>query len=232
METLLAIDTSTSQASVALAIGDAMHHCEQGNIREHAQYLLPMIDQLLTQAGVTLSSLDGIVLGRGPGSFTGLRIACSVVKGLAYAHDMPIYPVSSLAAIAEAVFDEELKSVIDENRVEFGGVLTIIDARMQEVYWDYYTVDGAHLEERVSSVSAIKLPEQRPFILAGVGFEDYLCELPQVIQRHCIKHQTVFPNGQAMIRFVRAGRSSPVSAGEVLPIYVRNQVVSKGVSGG
>ncbi len=222
MNRLLAIDTSTSRASIALAVGEHLYHAEQGNIREHAQYVLPMVQQLLTEADVTMASLDGIVMGQGPGSFTGLRIACSVVKGLAYAHSLPVYPVSSLAAIAEGVFYTER---------DCHQVLTLIDARMHEVYWDCYQTNGEHLENRVGPISTLVLPESNPLIIAGVGFEDYLSALPAEIQRQCIKQQVVFPDARAMIRLVRAGRVTPVSAGEALPVYVRNQVV-QGASGG
>lgn len=222
MNRLLAIDTSTSRASVALAVGEQIYYTEHNNIREHAQHVLPMVQQLLTEADVSLSSLDGIVMGQGPGSFTGLRIACSVAKGLAYAHDLIIYPVSSLAAIAESVFYTAQNPQ---------AVLTLIDARMQEVYWDYYQVNGEHLEHRVGPISTLVLPEVNPLLIAGVGFEAYISALPIAIQRQCINQYVVFPDAQAMIRIVRAGRVTPVSAGEALPVYVRNQIV-QGASGG
>ena len=97
---LLAIDTSTEHATVAVTAHGELFSEEQGSMRQHAQFLLPMVERMLGLAGLSLTQLDGIVFGRGPGSFTGLRIACSVAKGLAYAHDLPLYPVSSLAAIA------------------------------------------------------------------------------------------------------------------------------------
>lgn len=222
---LLAIDTSTSRASVALTVGSDVYHAEQGNLREHAQHLLPMVDQLLAQGGVTLSQLDGIVFGRGPGSFTGLRIACSVVKGLAYPHDLPVYPVSSLAAIAEEVFytQPELSSKTS--------VLAILDARMHEVYWDCYAKDGLHLDDKVGPVSSIALTTNDPFILAGVGFDGYLAKLPEIIQQQCMQQREVYPDARAMIRIVAAGRVSPMSVGDVLPVYVRNQV-THGASNG
>lgn len=225
MNQLLAIDTSTSQASVALAVGEQFYHTEQGNIREHAQYVLPMVQQLLTEAGVTMASLDGIVMGQGPGSFTGLRIASSVVKGLAYAHSLPVFTVSSLAAIAEAVFYAE------PDMSPARTVLTLIDARMNEVYWDSYQANGDHLENRVGPISTLVLPDDNPLIIAGVGFEAYLSALPAAIQSRCIQQHIIFPDARAMIRLVRAGRVTPVSAGEALPVYVRNQVI-QGVSGG
>lgn len=235
MNRLLAIDTSTSRASVALAVGENVYDAEQGNIREHAQYLLPMVQQLLTEADVTMASLDGIVMGQGPGSFTGLRIACSVAKGLAYAHSLPVYPVSSLAAIAEAVFygrvNKEANGDVSTRVSQEPAVLSLIDARMHEVYWDCYQANGEHLENRVGPISTLVLPDSSPLIIAGVGFEEYMSALPEAIQRQCIRQQVVYPDARAMIRLVRSGQVNPVSAGEALPVYVRNQVV-QGASGG
>ena len=85
---LLAIDTSTDHATVALAFGNELLSEEQGSMRQHAQFLLPMVERLLTSASLSFSQLDGIVFGCGPGSFTGLRIACSVAKAFAFAHDL------------------------------------------------------------------------------------------------------------------------------------------------
>lgn len=221
----LAIDTSTTRASVALTVADKVYHAEHNVLREHAQSVLPMVEKLLTQAAISLSQLDGILFGRGPGSFTGLRIACSIVKGLAYAHNLPVYPVSSLAAIAETMFHSEQK-LAPETRV-----LTMIDARMQEVYWDCFSSNGENTGEQVSSVSSIQVVGDGPLIIAGVGFEDYVKALPEKIQRQCLYQKVVFPDALAMIRLVVAGKIAPVSANDALPIYVRNQVVQGGSGG-
>ena len=223
---LLAIDTSTSRASVALSTGTEVYHTMQDNLREHAQHLLPMIDKLLSQGGISLNQLNGIVLGRGPGSFTGLRIACSIVKGLAYPHDLPVYPVSSLAAIAENVFFSY--SDVTPNMQ----VLSILDARMHEVYWNCYSVDGHHLDDQVGPISSIILTSNTPLVLAGVGFETYLSQLPQTIQQRCLQQYEVYPDARAMIRIAASGKVTPLTAGEALPVYVRNQVTQGGASNG
>ena len=97
---LLAIDTSTEVASVAVLLDEAIFCTELESQKTQAQLLLPMIDKLMIDTGIQMNQLDGIIFGCGPGSFTGLRIACSIAKGLAYAHDLNLIPVSSLAAIA------------------------------------------------------------------------------------------------------------------------------------
>lgn len=223
----LAIDTSTSRASVALSVHGHISHAEQGQIREHAQHLLPMVQQLLLEGGISLSELDGIVCGRGPGSFTGLRIACSIVKGLSYPHDIPIYPVSSLTAIAEEVF---------YTQPEAKGVLAIIDARMQEVYWNYYLPQPredvpfeklsyrAQLEEQVGPLTSISLTPSNAIILAGVGWENYANDLSPSLQKQCMQRSEIYPDARAMIRIVEKGGSMAMSADEILPVYIRNRV--------
>lgn len=214
---LLAIDTSTERASVAVTCGDELLEETQSNLRQHAQFLLPMVDQLLKTADLSFKQLDGIVFGAGPGSFTGLRIACSVAKGLAYAHDLPMYPISSLASIAYHV---KLSEGFDTT------VLSMIDARMQQVYWGYFTNSCFQVSEQVSSAHDIHVSSQ-PVILAGVGLETYLPHLSQSI----VKHIERYPSASAMIRLAQTGNFSPVTAAEALPVYIRNQVTSGGSNG-
>jgi tRNA threonylcarbamoyladenosine biosynthesis protein TsaB len=215
---LLAIDTSTEFATVAVAAHGEIYSEEQGSQRQHAQLLLPMVERLLASAGLSFSQLDGIVFGRGPGSFTGLRIACSVAKGLAYAHDLPLYPVSGLATIAYDVYHREMEQLADAN------VLAMIDARMHQVYWGRFTGESFSVLEQVSSVADITLTLERPLILAGVGCELYISQLPVDIRARIVKECTIFPKAASMIRLVQSGLILAVSASEALPVYVRNEV--------
>ena len=106
---LLAIDTSTEQASVGLLNDDVVTERFHPSQRQHAHFLLPLIDELLSDSSVSLNQLDGIIFGRGPGSFTGIRIACSVAKDLAYAHDLPLFTCSTLSAIAEEALTKHIR---------------------------------------------------------------------------------------------------------------------------
>ncbi|MDP3561103.1 MAG: tRNA (adenosine(37)-N6)-threonylcarbamoyltransferase complex dimerization subunit type 1 TsaB [Legionellaceae bacterium] len=215
----LAIDTSTERATVAIAANGMTYSDEQSNLRQHAQCLLAMIDGLLTQAALTLNQLDGIVYGCGPGSFTGLRITCSVAKALAYAHDLPLFPVTSLQTIANEVFYQE--TTLDNST----GVLACLDARMHELYWAYYEPKSKVIPEiRVSAASDIFVPSEASFVLAGVGLDPYIPQLPADIQARAFHQRTIFPNAEAMIRLVQTGAIQAVSAAEALPLYVRNQV--------
>lgn len=225
MMTLLAIDTSTERATVALAVGDAVFHDEKHSVREHAMCLLPMVEGLLTAASLSLNQLDGIVFGCGPGSFTGLRITCSIAKALAYAHDLPLYPVSSLAAIANEVYYTATDLQPD------GHVFAMLDARMQQVYWADFTHINDSPIEQVSAAQDVVWTSATPLIIAGVGLDAYAPFWPQSIQALALTPRLVYPDARAMIRVVRAGGVQAVSAAEALPVYVRelhfNQVEGK-----
>ena len=141
MNRLLALETSTDACSVALRVGDELFVDHRETPRAHARLLLPSIEALLSRAGIAGSQLDAVVYGRGPGSFTGLRIGCAVAQGLAFAHDLPTLGVSSLEVLAEAARSEHPDCV---------GVVTLLDARMDEYYGAAWRVHGpAHLEALV-----------------------------------------------------------------------------------
>src|SRR5262249_38085098 len=141
--------------------------------RVQAETLLPMVDQLLSGAGLALTSLDAIAFGRGPGAFTGLRVAASVAQGLAFGAGLPVVPVSDLAALATGA-------------VRLHGahqVLACMDARMQEVYWCAYGVEGDSVRpaapESLSPPEEVKTPQGGSWFGAGSGWEAY----PVLVQR-------------------------------------------------
>jgi len=215
MMNLLAIDTSTDIATVAISSSGKIYKAEQGGLQKHAEYLLPLIESLLINANLTLEQLDAIVFGSGPGSFTGLRIACSVAKGLAYAKDLPLYPVSSLLAIAYEAYLTEKRDV---------NILAMIDARMNQVYWGCYNKQLDIVEEKVSSISDLAINLDKQVVLAGVGYEAYEELLSSEIQEKIINKCQIYPKAEAMIHLVEAQKIKSVSAEDALPIYVRNQV--------
>lgn len=214
---LLAIDTSTEIASIALQVGEEIFSAEQLSQKNHAQWLLPAIDRLMVEAGLLLHQLDAIVFGCGPGSFTGLRITCSIAKGLAYAKDLPLIPVSSLSAIAYLAFEQQQ----DKKRP----VLAVLDARMQQMYWAYFDESNFFPSCQVSAVQEILLPQQQELVLAGVGIEEYSADFPLAIQNQIQAKITVYPKAQTMIRLSQSVGIQAVSAAEAQPLYVRNQIV-------
>ncbi len=222
---LLAIDTSTERISVAIAVKEAIISEEHDSPREHTRLLLPIIERLLAESGLTLNQLDAIVFGSGPGSFTGLRIACSIAKGLAYAQDLPLVPVSGLVAIVdEARFQQP-------QLAESAQILALIDARMQQLYWGCYRPGEIRTVERVSAIHEIKTDIDLPLIIAGVGYESYLLQGPGSVLPQEIMQLKIYPSATAMLRLAQSGKLPSVSAAAALPSYVRNQIV-QGESGG
>ncbi|HYQ37739.1 MAG TPA: tRNA (adenosine(37)-N6)-threonylcarbamoyltransferase complex dimerization subunit type 1 TsaB [Pseudomonas sp.] len=148
MTTLLALDTATEACSVALLHGGRVHSRYEVIPRLHAQRVLPMVQELLAEAGIALGAVDAIAFGRGPGAFTGVRIAVGVVQGLAFALDRPVLPVSNLAVMAQRAHRE------------YGArqVATAIDARMDELYWGCYRLEAG--EMRLAGVEAVLPPER------------------------------------------------------------------------
>lgn len=136
MPTILAIDTSTQACSVALVSNDTQVEQFEVIPKLHARKLLPMVESLLKDAGVELGDLDGIAFGRGPGSFTGLRIAAGVVQGLAFGANLPVLPISTLTALAQGIYREKNHQT----------VISVLDARMDEVYWGCYRIRDGLME--------------------------------------------------------------------------------------
>ncbi|HVC31306.1 MAG TPA: tRNA (adenosine(37)-N6)-threonylcarbamoyltransferase complex dimerization subunit type 1 TsaB [Steroidobacteraceae bacterium] len=151
---LLALDTATENCSVALLVGDRLLTREAELVRGHAERILPMIDELLGEAAMSLRGLDAIAFGRGPGSFTGVRLAASITQGLAFAAGLGVVPVSDLRALAQRGLDEN---------AHVARALVCNDARMQEVYWACFErgSDGLAAErspERVGPPGSVQLP--------------------------------------------------------------------------
>ncbi|MGO4381944.1 tRNA (adenosine(37)-N6)-threonylcarbamoyltransferase complex dimerization subunit type 1 TsaB [Pseudoduganella sp. RAF53_2] len=132
MPIILAIETSSEMASCALLRGGEVIFRESSGVRTHSQSVLPMVQELLDEAGIALRDCDAIAYGAGPGSFTGVRTACGISQGLGFGAELPLVPVVTLDAMALAC------------RQAHGAdaVLAVLDARMNEVYWAQYRFDG------------------------------------------------------------------------------------------
>ena len=132
---LLAFDTAGEWCSAALLIDGSVRFRAEHAGQKHSQLLAPMLDELLAEAGLSYRQLDGLAFGCGPGSFTGLRIACGVAQGLALGADLPVLAISTLAALAQQAFRQHGRRQI----------LSAFDARMAEVYWAAYRIDQTDL---------------------------------------------------------------------------------------
>ncbi|MBV1875821.1 MAG: tRNA (adenosine(37)-N6)-threonylcarbamoyltransferase complex dimerization subunit type 1 TsaB [Cycloclasticus sp.] len=172
---ILAIETATEACSAALLMdGEIIDRFEVAP-REHGNLILSMVDELLSEAGVKLQQMDALAFGRGPGSFTGVRMATGVIQGLAFGVDLPVAPVSTLAALAQQALAQP----------EGQTVYAALDARMGEVYWcEYEHVNGA-LEaisnESVIAPLAIHVKQGKKAIGIGHGWRTYASELTQSV---------------------------------------------------
>jgi tRNA threonylcarbamoyladenosine biosynthesis protein TsaB len=210
---LLAFDTSTETLSVALSgRGEPLLHVGAGGAQASAT-LIPAILSLLAQARMQLGELDAIAFGSGPGSFTGLRTACSVAQGLALGADLPVLPIETLMAVAE------------EARSSTGAadVLALLDARMGEVYVARYTHDGRRWQRTGPVLLAVPEAVVVPAgaVLAGNVFHLYSERLPAGHRR-----AEALPTAAALLRLAPAliadGEGLP--ADQALPLYVRDKV--------
>ena len=215
---LLALDTSTEACSAALHIkGETMSRYEFAP-RRHAELILPMVDQLLTEAQFRLSDLDAIAFGCGPGAFTGVRIATGVAQGLAFSVGLPLIPVSSLATLAQSVND----------KAEY--IASIIDARMEEVYYGLYrSSDIVALigEECVISPENIITGDCTNCFGVGSGWASYADILQNVFMGHLEGYSADhYPHARDMIPLaLQAFRNGDLKAPEdAAPVYLRNNV--------
>ena len=213
---LLAFDTSTEHLSVALSWSDgaaprSLAHRGEGG-RESSSTLIPAIQALVCEAGLTLAALDAIVFGCGPGSFTGLRTACAVAQGLAFGADRPVLAVETLLAVAE-----EARHAQGATRV-----LALLDARMDEVYGAAYLYDGRAWQRQgpitLGRPESVVLPPG--YVLAGNAFAAYGDRLPAGDRLEA------GPTATALLRVAPGliGSGAAVPAHEALPLYVRDKV--------
>lgn len=217
---LLALDTSTEACSVALQVGADLLTLDEVCPQQHSKRVLPMVQQLLTLAGISLNQLDGIVFGRGPGSFTGVRIGVGVTQGLAFGADVPVYGVSTLAAMAQAA--QRLYGATQ--------VVAAIDARMAEVYIGSFVLQNGLMQPRNGEV-AIKPQDITGFGLngevyaVGTGWQTYTDALLQQ-QAAVIASDILYPSAQDMLNLALPALSAGqfIAAELAEPVYVRDEV--------
>jgi tRNA threonylcarbamoyladenosine biosynthesis protein TsaB len=231
---ILALDTATENCSAALWVDGNFLQREVEVARGHADLILSMVDELLAQSGFRLTSLNAIAFGRGPGSFTGVRLAASVTQGLAFGADVPVVPISDLRAVAQRA------ARVPETDIEPQHMLVCNDARMQEVYWGCFELgqDGLMAPvglERVSKPSDVRLPESwtsTSVHAAGRGFAAYP-ELATSLEPSLASiASTLLPAaGEIALLAVPEVRGGRVLAPEqAIPVYLRDDVARPQVS--
>ena len=230
--TLLALDTSTEACSVALWHKGEKTHLDELAQRTHTKRILPMIDELLANSGINLKQVDALAFGRGPGSFTGVRVGAGIAQGLALGADLPVIAVSNLTAMVQAAF--ELHQA--EN------VAAAIDARMNEVYFSQVKREKVRselgeffqwnpvIEEQVCQPE--KVLEQLSDLTAyrvGTGWAAY----PQFKDSGLEGSDIILPSAQYMLELALTdyAQNKVISALEIEPVYLRNEVTWKKLPG-
>jgi tRNA threonylcarbamoyladenosine biosynthesis protein TsaB len=222
---LLALDAATEACSAALYHdGEARERFEIAP-RRHAELLLPMAKELLAEAGWRLQDLDALAFGRGPGAFTGVRIAAGLIQGLAYGANLPVAPVSDLAAQA-------LRCAREQGARK---VLCLQDARMGEVYWaafDCYepAAPAALAPERVSEPTALPVEDfDTGWHGAGNGWAAHETALAPLAARLGRIGEVTHPHAADIVRLAAnmLERGEIVDAAHAMPTYVRDEVARK-----
>ena len=214
---LLAFDTSTHWLAVACTDGARWVEREELAGQAHSQRLVPVIDEVLREAGLDLRDLDAIAFGAGPGSFTGVRIACGVAQGLSLGAGVRLVPVSTLEAVAQSAWEVH----------GWTRVLACLDARMREVYVASFRREAdAWIAEREASVCkpGDVLPASGEWHGAGDGFAAYP-ELASGLGLASVDAATL-PRARAVAAIAsrRVTAGATVSASDALPFYVRHRV--------
>ena len=218
---ILALDTATEGCSVSLGIGDRRIDRYVELERGHAEQLLPMIESVLAEGGLELKELDAIAFGRGPGGFTGVRLAASVAQGLAFGAGIGVVPVSNLAAVAQLAY---------QMSPSVRRVLAVNDARMREVYWAPFDFAGTLAPagpERVSASVEVTLPEgEGAWAAAGRGLRAW----PELAERcqaaGAVLYPDLLPRASEVLALARpaVAEGRVLEAADALPVYVRDRV--------
>ncbi len=219
---ILAIDTATEACSVAILANGNCQEIFEIIPRQHTERVLPMVDQLLSAADLSLSHLDAVAFNCGPGSFTGVRVGTSVAQGLAFSSNLPVIPVSSLAALAQLAYREENQT----------NVLSAIDARMNEMYWGCYQLEAGLMrligEEKVNPANKVEIVGS--WHCQGSGWDTFQTELEQS-KRVNIKSFSLacFPHAQdiAVLAADLYNKGKTVNAEDAMPSYIRDEVTWK-----
>ena len=219
---LLAIETATEACSAALMIDDHIEQRYEIAPREHASKILVMIDRLMADAQLNATQLDAVAFGRGPGSFIGVRIAAGITQGIAFGADLPVVPVSTLAAIAQGTVHENL--------------LVAIDARMKEVYWGQYSrrdsnanVTAVAPEQLIAPADIALDDNDTSWVGVGSGWQTYGALLAERLPFVTRTDDNLYPTAQSVAQLALElfKQDQWVAAADALPVYLRDHVADK-----
>jgi len=221
---ILALDTCTESCSAALLYESELFEQHEMTQRGHSDLILGMMDALFKQAGTTISTVDAVAFGRGPGSFTGVRVGVGVAQGIAFARDIPVIPVSTLLAVAQDAAD----------KLDVDYIAVAMDARMGEIYCASFQCKNGIVElldsERVCPPEQFKPNSEQQWLGVGTGWREYDAILRDnfagSLANVSVEH---YPNASIITKLAlieaNAGRILP--AEQALPVYLRDNVAKK-----
>lgn len=219
MPTILAIETSTELASVALLREGVTFTKESRGAQTHSMTVLGLVQELLAEAGIVLSACDAIAFGSGPGSFTGARTACGLAQGLAFGANLPVIPIVTLLAMAEAA----------RKQFQAHHVISVLDARMAEVYSAEYVFDDEISHEwkiiLAPSLSAAREVEIKASVIAcGNGLTAYAEDFVHLNSVH--SHAEIMPHASEIAQLAARAwlRGEYCHPRDASPLYLRNKV--------
>ena len=238
MTCIIAIETATEACSAALLVENegtqSIHKRFQLAPREHTKLILPMLEEVLADANLKLTDVDAIAFGRGPGAFTGLRIATGIAQGLALSVDKPTLPLSSLKAMALAARKQDTSANKNQR------IIVAIDARMGEVYWaEYEAIDNSVEqlgEENLSKPEEMfdkvdSLTEQNSIVVIGSGWDEYIQSFQDRNENvSTLQHLSgKFPDAAevAELALVAFEKGETQTIEDAQPVYLRNNVAEK-----
>ncbi len=221
---ILALDTCTESCSAALLYKGEIIERVENTQRGHSDLILGMMDELFKEAGTSIAAIDAVAFGRGPGSFTGVRVSVGVAQGIAFARDVPVIAISSLAAVAQGVSDE-----FDKNHVAVA-----MDARMGEIYCASYQRENGLVkivdQERVCPPGEFKPDSDQQWMGVGTGWGEYETLLRENFSGN-LEQLVVnrYPQAKNIIKLARGEAESGrmLSADQAFPVYLRNNVAKK-----
>jgi len=222
---ILALDTCTEACSAALLYQGQVIERVEITQRGHSDLILGMMESLFKEAGTDITTVDAIAFGRGPGSFTGVRVGTGVVQGIAFARELPVIPISSLAALAQDAADT----------LDVDNLAVAMDARMGEVYSCHYQRQAGLVvaldDERVCPPEQVTPPAiSDDWYGVGTGWGSYDNILRETFQNQLSAISVEqYPKASAIIKLaeVEAKAGRMVTAEQALPVYLRNNVAKK-----
>ena len=223
--TIIALDTCTECCSAALLYQGEVFECVEMTQRGHSDLILGMLDNVLQQAGITMAEIDVLAFGQGPGSFTGVRVGVAVAQGIAFARELPVVGVSSLAAVAQSAADS----------LNVDHLAVAMDARMGEIYCAHYQRQANGVVELIDKAQVcppeqFKPEQDQQGTGVGTGWREYKDVLStQFAQQLATINADYYPQAKSIIKLaqVEIAAGNILTADQAMPVYLRNNVAKK-----